>query len=488
LAYYILIIMDEIIGRFEEKIDLARVLETPEAELVAVYGRRRIGKTYLIRAFFSKQIIFEFTGVHNASLKDQLKNFSEALTDATGSLPLAKPANWRDAFSMLKDYLTPLIKKQKKVVFFDEFPWISTPKSGFLQAFDYFWNTWASRQKNLVFIICGSAASWMIKKIINNRGGLHNRVTKRINLSPFSLSETEEYLTSRKIKLNHYQLVQLYMIMGGIPLYLKQVLPGESVVQCIDRVCFTKKGLLNNEFKLLYSSLFDNAENHVAVIRALSVKPNGLTRNEIIEACSFKSGGWITTLLDELTESGFISTYSPFGKTSKDSIYRITDEYSLFYIKFIENNKSKDKGTWHKLSESASWKGWSGLAFESICLKHFKQIKKAIGIEDVYTEISSWRYHPKKGEQGTQIDLLFDRKDGCINLCEIKFSISELSIDKSYAAILNQKINVFREVTKTNKVIFLTMITAHGLKKNDYYTELVQKEITMKALFEDYAL
>jgi hypothetical protein len=344
---------------------------------------------------------------------------------------------------------------------------------------------WASRQKNLVVVICGSAASWMIQKVINNRGGLHNRVTQRIRLLPFNLSETQAYLNSRKVKLDQYQLLQLYMAMGGVPLYLKEVNIGESTAQVLDRTCFKKSGLLHNEFKKLFHSLFEEAVHHIEVIRALAAKPGGLTRNEIIEVCSLTSGGGTTQLLEELSESGFITPYVPFEKTSRDSIYKLTDEYSLFYIKFIENSKSHGVGTWLRLSESTSWKSWSGLAFESICLKHDQQIKKAIGIADVYTEVSPWRYSAQKKEDGAQIDLLFDRRDNCINLCEIKFSLSEFVIDKKYAAVLERKERVFRQKTKTRKTLFLTLITTYGAKKNDNYVNLIQKEITMESLFKD---
>ncbi len=477
--------MEQLIGREEEKALLQRALLSNEAELVAIYGRRRIGKTFLVRNFYQKELIFEFSGVHNATLSEQLANFAQALTRSMKRLPIHTPGNWRQAFSLLESYVAPLIEKQRRVLFFDEFPWIQTPRSGFMQAFENFWNMWASRQENLVVVICGSAASWMIQKVINNRGGLHNRVTKRIRLLPFNLSETEAYLKSRKIKLDQYQLLQLYMAMGGVPLYLKEVNIGESTAQVLDRTCFNKNGLLHNEFKILFHSLFEEAVHHMEVIRALAAKPGGLTRNEIIEVCSLTSGGGTTQLLEELSESGFITPYVPFEKTSRDSIYKLTDEYSIFYIKFIENSKSQGAGVWMRLSESSSWKSWSGLAFESICLKHEQQIKKAIGIADVYTEVSPWRYSAKEKEEGAQIDLLFDRRDNCINLCEIKFSISEFVIDKKYAAALAQKERVFRQKTQTRKTLFLTLITTYGAKKNDNYVNLIQKEITMEALFED---
>jgi AAA+ ATPase superfamily predicted ATPase len=473
-----------VIGRTEEKRILSDIADSGDQELVAMYGRRRVGKTFLIRNALEKQLIFEFSGVNNASFDQQLENFSIALAKAMGSnIRLAKPKTWTEAFQALINYITPLIRRQKKAVFFDEFPWISTPRSGFIQAFEYFWNMWASRQKNLAVIICGSAAAWMIDNIINNKGGLHNRVTRRIRLLPFNLQETEEFLKDKKINLDRYQILQLYMAMGGIPHYLKEIKKGESSTQAIDRICFSKNGLLNEEFKNLYTSLFDDAGNHKTVIRALANKGKGLTRGEIIEICKLTSGGGTTQLLEELMESGFITSYIPFGKTAKDSIYKLTDEYSHFYLKFIEHSRSGGAGTWVKLSRETSWKSWSGNAFESVCLKHIQQIKKALGIEGVYTEASSWRYHPEKSEKGAQIDLVIDRQDMCINICEMKFSTNEFTIEKGYASELENKVAVFKTQTKTRKTLFVTMVTTFGMVENANSIKLVQNKITMDSLF-----
>ncbi|MEO6638480.1 MAG: ATP-binding protein [Ginsengibacter sp.] len=476
--------MDNIIGRIDEMVLLSNIESSGEAELVAVYGRRRVGKTFLIRNYFEKQLAFEFSGVHNSTLSQQLENFIGSLSVASGSLPLAQPASWIQAFDLLTQYLKPIVKAQRSVIFFDEFPWVNTPRSGFLPAFENFWNTWASRQKNLIVVICGSAAAWMIQKIINNRGGLHNRVTKRIRLLPFTVGEAEAYLKSRKINLDKYQILQLYMVMGGIPQYLKEVSKGESATQAIDRICFTKDGLLYNEFNNLYQSLFNDASHHVDVIKALAKKGKGLTRGEIIKACKLTSGGGTTQLLEELAESGFITPYIPFDRNVKDSIYKLSDEYSLFYIKFLENSKAAGRDTWIKFSREASWKSWSGTAFESICMKHELQLKKALGIKSVYTETSVWHYKPQKDKRGAQIDLLIDRQDLCINVCEIKFSITGFEITKSYANELQNKIRVFQDSMQTRKTLFLTMITTYGVKNGDSYPGLIQNEITMDALFK----
>ncbi|WP_026632683.1 AAA family ATPase [Dyadobacter alkalitolerans] len=477
--------MEQVIGRTEEKSLLQKIERSAEAELVAIFGRRRVGKTFLIRNGFSKKISFEFSGIHHANLSQQLENFSMSLTNAAGRLPIAKPESWLKAFEMLKQLLDPLVIKDRTIVFFDEFPWIDTPRSGFLPAFENFWNCWASQKKNLVIIICGSAASWMIKKIINNRGGLHNRVTRRIRLLPFTIGETAQYLHQRKIKLDRYQLLQIYMAMGGIPQYLKEIEPGDSAAQTIDRLCFTKDGLLVDEFKNLYHSLFDSAQSHIDIVRALAKKGKGMSRTELIDACNLTSGGYATQLLSELSESGFISTYIPFGKTSKDALIKLTDEYSLFYLKFIEGSKATGPGSWLRFISGSSWKGWSGNAFEGICMKHVSQIKKAIGIADVYTEVSVWRHQPKSNtEKGAQIDLLIDRNDSCINVCEMKFSAYPFEISKAYASELESKLSVFQQITKTKKTLFLTMLTTYGVKNSTKFPGLVQKDVTMDSLFD----
>ncbi len=478
--------MPQIIGRSDEQALLHELLTSGSAELVAVYGRRRVGKTYLIRSFFEKELRFELTGVHQAALSQQLTNFALALAmQLNEGLPIPRPTTWFEAFQLLTTYLTSAPSKRKRVIFLDELPWLDTPRSGFLAAFDHFWNSWASKQANLIVVICGSAASWMIQHIVNNRGGLHNRITRRIRLLPFTLAETETFLRTRRVILDRYQMLQLYMAMGGIPHYLKEIRPGESAMQAIDRLCFTKDGLLQTEFANLYVSLFQRADRHISVIRALSGKPQGLTRTELIEVCQLTSGGTITGLFDELLESGFVAGYVPFGKTVKETIYKLTDEYSLFYLKFIEGSRATGEGTWLRKSTGQSWKSWSGLAFEQICQKHLPVIKKALGIAGVYSEMSVWRYvSSKTSEKGTQIDLIIDRQDHCINLCEIKFSSQEFVIDKAYSDVLTHKRDLFKERTGTRKSLFITLITTFGVRQNVYSTSLVQQQITMNALFE----
>ncbi|MFM9909197.1 MAG: AAA family ATPase [Chitinophagaceae bacterium] len=477
--------MEQLVGRIQERKILEKALAASGAELIAMYGRRRIGKTFLIRSVYEKYIRFEFTGVHNATMPDQLEGFSFALKKAINSpVDIAVPKTWVAAFHLLENILEPLIKKGKAVIFFDEFPWIHTQKSNFLKAFEHFWNDWASKHANLKVVICGSAASWMIRNIVNNKGGLHNRVTIRMRLLPFTLSETQEYLKSRSVKLDHYQLLQLYMAIGGVPQYLKAIQKGESATQAIDRLFFTKDGTLKDEFKILYESLYENAASHIAVIRLLYEVGKGMTRNEIIRSSHLSSGGTTTNVLTELEESGFVASYIPFDKTSKELVYRLTDEYSLFYLKFIERSRATGTNTWLRISEGNSFKSWSGYAFESICLKHLPQIKKALHIENIYTEESVWRHVPGKGKPGAQIDLLLDRKDRCINICEIKFATDKFTIVKKYADELIQKQTVFVDKTKNKKTIFLTMITTYGVTKNNYYKNLVQSEVTMDVLFD----
>lgn len=479
--------MENLVGRQAEVRILREVLNAPEAELIAVYGRRRVGKTYLIRSVYEHNIVFEFTGANGVNLATQLENFALTLQTAfklDPDVPVAVPANWLQAFHLLINLLEARPSAGKQVIFLDEFPWLDNKKSGFLVAFDHFWNSWASKRRNLIVVICGSAASWMIQNVVRNKGGLHNRITQRIRLEPFTLHETSLFLQRNRVNMTPYDMVQLYMVTGGIPHYLRFVRPGESTTQVIDRLCFSKDGALKSEFNDLYPALFGKADRHLSIIRCLAGKPGGMTRKEIIEACDFKTGGTVSKTLDELEESGFITGYLPFGKTAKDSMFKLTDEYTLFYLKFMEHSKTAGAGAWEKKSAEQNWKSWRGFAFENICLKHIPQIKKALGISGIYAEPSIWRHIPKHGEKGVQIDLLLDRQDNSINLFEIKFYKMEYTLEKEDADDLESKRQVFIDKTGTKKTVFITLLTAFGAKTNAYFLQTVQNQLTMGALFE----
>ena len=396
---------------------------------------------------------------------------------------MAKPADWFEAFDLME---TLLNKKRSKrlVVFLDEFPWMHAPKSNFLAAFENFWNTWAANKSHVTVIICGSAASWMIKKVVHNKGGLHNRITHKIILQPFNLYQTELFLKSRGMHLNHYQIIQLNMAVGGVPQYLEMAKPGKSAAQIIDEACFQKNGFLYDEFNELYHALFYQADRHIKVIRALATKPTGLSRNDLIQAGDLQTGGTASNLLDELIAAGFITAYIPFGKKLKDSIYKLTDEFSLFYLKFMEPNRNMAKGAWQKLSNTPPFTSWSGLAFETLCIKHTAAIEKVLGISNIYTENSSWR-SPGNKAGGAQIDLLIDRRDQCINLCEMKFHTSGFSMDSKYAEALRYRENVFKEHTHTKKQIIHTLITTFNVLPNEHSIGLIDTVVTMDEMFVD---
>ena len=407
----------------------------------------------------------------------QLQNF-QILLSRTGK-KTTNPKSWLEAFYQLENFLDKKKSKKKKVIFIDEFPWLDSRKSNFLTAFDNFWNNYASKRNDLVVVICGSAASYMIKHILKNTGGLHNRVTNKIHLKPFSLYETELLLKANKVTLSKYDILQIYMCMGGIPHYLQRISTGESVVTIIDKLCFAKDGFLRTEFDVIFYSLFIKAENHIAIVKALAKVRKGLTRAEILKKTKLKTGGTFSKTLNELTESGFISYYLPY-KGTKDRLYRLTDEYSMFYLKFIQGSSS-EVGTWQTMYSQNAYKIWSGFSFETICLKHIKQIKQSLGISGILSTTGSWV--EKNDKQGAQIDLLIDRNDNAINLCEIKFHNSVFTITKSYAESLRYKKQIFQEKTKTNKNIFITFVTVYGLIINQHSLEVAQNEITMVDLF-----
>lgn len=475
---------NQFVGRNKERKILEGALQSNEAEMVAVIGRRRVGKTFLIQTIFKKNIIFELTGTQDASASEQLENFAEVMTELINpKFPIKRPESWQEAFRILKSYLKDqLNNKEKVVLFFDELPWLATGRGGFLRAYSYFWNSWACHQ-NLLIAICGSAASWMIKNVVNNTGGLHNRITQRIYLQPFDLVETELFFKSRKIEFNRYEIVQIFMVTGGIPHYLKEIHPGKSAAQNINRICFSENGLLRAEFSALYPALFSNPEIPIKVVRILAQTHAGMTRQKILTALKIKSGENITKVLTELSQSGFISNYRPFGKKNRNTLYRLTDEYSLFYLKFIEPADKTGDNTWQLLSQTQSYKIWAGYAFENICLKHILPIKKALGIAGVYSISSSFYKKGTAKEPGAQIDLVIDRNDNVVTLVEIKFSSKPYTISKNYAENMRNKMSIFQEVSKTRKQIFWVMVTTFGVKANSHSLGLIGESLTLDDLF-----
>ena len=469
-----------IIGRKEEQQILHSAVQSENSEFVAVYGRRRVGKTYLIRETFGYKFTFQHTGLAKGNTKEQLFSFAISLRDA-GYDDCPIPKSWLEAFSLLSTYLKNSTD-EKKIVFLDELPWMDTPRSNFISAFEHFWNGWASARKDIVLIICGSATSWIINKVINDHGGLHNRVTKQIALQPFTLKECEMFAQSKGLEMSRYQLAECYMVFGGIPYYWSLLEKGLSLAQNIDKIIFAKNGKLSNEFDQLYASLFKSPEQYIDIVTALGKKKAGMTREEIIAATDKYSNGALSKVLDELEYCGFIRKYNGFDKKSKQAIYQLIDNYTLFYFKFIQQNENNDEHFWSASIDSAMHRAWSGLAFERLCMAHTQQIKAALGIAGVLSNVYSWRKEADETSDGAQIDLLIDRKDQVINLCEMKYSLSEYIIDAEYEQKLRNKKSVFIDTTNTRKAVHLTMVTTFGIKANAH-SGIVQNEITLEDLF-----
>jgi uncharacterized protein len=483
-----------IVGRNKEIMLLNQVWSSKEAEFVAVYGRRRVGKTHLIREYFSDKeaIYFELSGEKDGTLASQLDNFIMVFSQLFyPNVLLRPPKSWKEAFSLLTQEIEKLPKSKKVILFFDELPWLAKKKSGLMQALDYYWNRYWNRKANLKIITCGSAASWMLEKLINAKGGLYNRVTKTLLLKPYSLAEVRDFLRSRGISLTQKQTLDLYMVFGGIPHYLKQVEKGKSAIQIINRTCFQSDGLLYNEFDRLFASLFEQAEDNLSIVSAIATVRHGLSRDELIEKTKFSSGGTLNKRLKELESSGLIQSYIPYGNKKKEMYFRLIDEYCFFYLTWIRPLKNKGfeggKNYWQTKSKTPSALAWAGYTFESICLKHIDQIREALELQAIPCEFGGWRYIPRKGasESGAQIDLLFDRDDGVITLCEIKYCDYAYVLDKENAKNIKNKIEVFEKRTATRKQIFVAMITPLGTKSSIWSEELIHAEVTLKELFQD---
>ena len=461
-----------IIGREREQDELRRLTESSSSEFVAVYGRRRVGKTYLVKEFYNQQFDFYATGICRGNRRDQIKSFNDSLVEY-GSTDKSAPKDWFEAFNRLKSIVANS-SNSKKVIFLDELPWMDTPKSNFIQALDLFWNKWCSSRNDIVLIVCGSAASWMVKNLIRNKGGLHNRLTCKIHLQPFTLAEADAFLRYKGIRWSKQAVAECYMIMGGIPFYLQHLHKSMSLAQNIDRMFFNPSALLEDEFHNLYNSLFTNSEDYIKIVRALNSKKKGMTRSDLVAATKIADGGGLTRKLDELEQCGFIRKYTSIGVSR--FIYQLVDFYTLFFYQFINGGKEYDEDTWMHLQGQPRHTAWLGLSFEKLCFAHSYEIKHALGISGIGTKTYALN------ADGAQIDMVIERADKFLNLCEMKFSAVPYSISKSEWDKIQRRIAVVAE-KKPNRSVLLTMVTSQGLKQNEYSQNGVQKVLTIEDLF-----
>lgn len=470
-------------GRDKEVEILNSLVKSKTSKFLGITGRRRIGKTYLVDSIYKKTMVFRMTGIKDGSMDNQLTHFTEKLNEYAKTSMVTKPQNWQEAFILLKQYLRRKKSSKKQVIFIDELPWMTTPRSGFLQQLAHLWNDFLSKENKYILVICGSSTSWITNKVYNDPGGLHNRVTDKINLQPFTLVETKQFLKSKGIKLTHNAIAELYMVCGGIPYYLDHIKKGDSPTTAIERLCFTKNGILYKEYENLFKALYEDAGDHEAIIKILAKSKQGLTRKEVIAKSKVEAGGPFTRTMSDLMLSGFVEEQLPYGKKKRGAVYRLIDEYCIFYHRFIAPQKKLTKGLWQQLSAKQAYKIWKGYAFENLCLRHITEIKNALGIPAIYAEVSSYKQEGKGGKSGFQVDILIERADNIINLCECKFYSSNFSINKTYADTLRKRKALFTSATKTKSTVYTTMITNYPLEENMHSSEVADVELVLDQFF-----
>ena len=475
------------IGREREIKELNRLFNSDRAELVAIYGRRRVGKTYLVDETFSGRISFRHAGLSPCDespkglLRAQLTHFYNSL-ELYGMKPTEKPQNWLDAFFLLEKLLQNKDNGTRQLVFLDELPWLDTPRSGFIRAFEGFWNNWGCHRKNLMVIVCGSANSWILDSLINGHGGLYNRVTYEIKLSPFNLHECEEFYKSHQIQFSRYDIAQSYMIIGGIPYYLGYFTAGLSLAQNVDNLFFTKNAKLQNEFDRLFDSIFVNPDAVKNIVKLLYTKNAGYTRKELIEKLGISDGGRLSRNLNALIASDFIIKYIPFGLSKREEHYKVVDPFCLFYLRFVQSQNKFNDHFWQQNILSQSVVTWRGYAFENVCFNHIEQIKKALGISGVVSSNSAWSKRDDDKE-GTQIDLLINRNDNVLTMCEIKYYGGDFTVNKDYYKTILQRQERLREEISPKISVHSTLITTFGLVQNEY-SGAFSTVITLDDLFD----
>lgn len=474
--------MEKLIGRERELKELEWAMKSQRSEFVILYGRRRVGKTFLVRHFFNDRYSFHFVGAHKQKKNVQLQNFAETLIRYGAPHDAHEITTWHEAFYQLINLLERC-PDERKVIFFDEIPWIDTHGSEFVSELEYFWSNWVQNRDDIVFIACGSATSWMKDKLEDNQGGLHNRITHRIYLRPFYLNECKSYLNEHGFEWDDYQILQCYMIFGGVPYYLSLLRPYLSLPENVDALIFGRGGDLSNEFNELYNALFSKADRYIDIVKLLSTKREGFTRMEIEAKTGYRGGG-LTKLLSNLERCDFIVSYVQFGNKNKQTLFRLADFYTLFYFRYVEGNLSRDEHYWQHHFMDRSVQSWEGFTFEEVCLRHLPHIKQGLGIAGIATEASAWRFTPSKNDtrKGAQIDLIIKRVDKLIHLVEMKFSEKSYTITKDYSQQLLERKHLFMDITGIDRGAVLTFITPMGLSQG-VHSSIVHSELTSKDLF-----
>lgn len=479
----------KIIGRRREQEDLLSLYRSKKSEFAAIYGRRRIGKTFLINNVFEEQFAFKHTGLspydgnNKISMADQLQAFHYSLLRFGKDEGSPAPKNWLEAFYQLEKLLTAKADGKKQVVFIDELPWMDTPKSKFIPAFESFYNGWAGARDDIFLIICGSSSSWIIKNIINNKGGLYDRLTCQMKLLPFTLKETEEFLRFKEVEMERYDIVRAYMAFGGIPYYLGYVRPGLSIEQSIDEAVFRENAPLKGEFERLFNTLFTHSDKYIKIVRMLSGRNYGFTRAEISQKTGISVGGGLTVCLEKLAEADFVEAYRPVFSATREDYYRLKDCFCIFWLRFVDGKTGKDSHFWQNNAAAKKIVSWQGIAFEHICMSHLESIRRALGISGIDTTASNMVILPEKAGEGAQIDLVIKRSDGHVNLCEMKFYSSEASIDQKENLKLRNRKDAFRQRYKVRGTVFLTLVTTFGLKYGTY-SSIYSNVLTLEDLFQ----
>ncbi len=470
-----------IIGRKKQQRMLDKVYDSSEAEFV-VYGRRRIGKTFLIREYFNHKdcLLIHATGIHQGKTHKQIEKFIQTVAAVLfKKAPLAIPDSWDEAFALLTTFIEDA--SGKIVIFLDELPWMAGRRSELLEAIDYYWNHHCSSNPNIILV---ASASWLIKNIIYNKGGLHNRITRQMKLMPFNLAETKKYLHKVGIKYNDRSILKIYMAVGGVPYYLNYLDSGLSVDQNIQALFFDEEAPLKDEFTKLFNSLFASADAYVELVELLAARPEGMSRSAIEKVAKLSHGGGrLTSRLRELCDAGFIQVCKNFDR-KRGEYYKLIDEFSLFYLKWCVSKARVRlmKNHWIHHAKLPEYSIWSGYAFEAICMRHIDEIVNALDI-NCGGSIGSWRYIPRdSSERVTQIDLLIDRSDDTITICEIKYNEKPFVIDKSYVKALKCKLDVFQKKTAIDKQLLLVIITAGGLRYNQYSKDLLSATVSLSDL------
>jgi AAA+ ATPase superfamily predicted ATPase len=464
--------MKQFIGRKVEIAQLTALIDLPRPSIAVIYGRRRVGKSELIRHVTQGKNVLSFEGLEGQPKHKQIKNFLFQLS-AQSNIREKNISDWPDALILLRT----LTQDGQWIIILDEFQWMANYQNELVSVIKMIWEKYLSQNPDLTLILCGSIASFMKSKVLKS-SALYGRTDYELNLHELNLSEISEFFPGK----GSDEVIDTAMLVGGIPKYLELISEYPSLYDALEPLAFSQDGFFKTEYDRLFASHFGKKPIFMKIIQTLATNPYGLTTGKLAKEMQVASGGTLCHQLDDLESAGFLHSIIPFDKPegSKLRKYILMDAYVRFYHSIIRGSMKETtppNTQFHAIMSSPRYAAWAGMAFEFLCMRHHKEISRILGFHGIPYTAGPFFQRKTLDTPGVQIDLLFERSDKILVLCEMKYLLA--SVPGDIIDQVNRKVSALQE-KYPGRTILKVLLTKTGstetVAKKGYFFRIIRAD------------